>query len=103
MSLIGRSGETLSLEYVAQMTTTVGAHNLCPGHAKGAVLVPGDSSGDAVKVGRPAAAGAELVVGLVQRSIASGAGVDALLRVVLVKLASSGSLCTLLPQDTELL
>ena len=103
MTLIGRRGESLALEYVAQVTTAVGAHNLRTSHAESAVLVPGDSPGDTVKVGRPAAAGAELVVGLVQRRIASGAGVDALLWVVLVKLASSGSLCTLLPQDAELL
>jgi len=55
MPLVRRRGEPLTLEYMTQVATAVGAHNLGPRHAERAVLVPGDRTGDAVKIGRPAA------------------------------------------------
>lgn len=85
------------------MAAAVGAHNLGAKHAQRAVLVSGHSAGDAVKIGRPAAARLELLLGLVERCSAPGARVDAFLRVVLVESAGAGGLGTLFPQDAELL
>lgn len=62
-----------------------------------------DGARDAVEVGGPAAAAAELVVRLVQRCVAAGARVHALLRVVLVELATARRLGALLAEDAELL
>jgi hypothetical protein len=102
VALIRGRGKALALEDVAQVAATVGADNLDAAHAEGPVLVSCNGSGEAVKVGRPAAARLEFVVGLVQRSVAPGTRVDALFGVVLVKLATAGSLGSLLPQDTKL-
>ncbi len=103
MALVGRRGVALALEDVAEMAAAVGADDLGAGHAKGAVLVAGDGAGDAVKVGRPAAAGLELVVGRVERRLTAGAGVDARLGEVLVGRSRVGRLRALFPQDLELL
>lgn len=103
MALVGRRGEALALEHMSKVATAVGAYNLRPRHAKRLVLMSGDGAGEAVKVGGPAAARLELVVGLVERRVAAGAGVYALFRVVLVKLATSRGLCSLFPKDAELL
>lgn len=61
------------------------------------------STGNAVKVCRPATSGLELVRGLVQRCFTTGAGVHALSGQVLVVLAGSGSLGAFLAEDAELL
>ncbi len=103
MSLICRGREALAFEDMAEVAAAVGADNLGPRHAIGLVLVASDGSGEAVEVSGPAAAGLELVVGLVQRSIAAGARVDALAGVVLVKLPRSCGFSALLPEDAELL
>ncbi len=92
----------LALKYVAEVTAAVGADDLGAAHAEGAILVPGHSTGDAVEVGGPAAARAELVAGLVQGGVASAAGVDALVGVMLIILAREGRFGTLFPQDLEL-
>lgn len=93
----------LALEHVAKVAAAVGAYDLGPCHAEGAVLMPRHGPRDAVEVGRPAAARLELVRGLVQGRLARGAGVDALGRVVLVVLAREGRLGALFSQDAELL
>jgi hypothetical protein len=64
---------SLALEHMAQVPTTITAHDLCPLHTKRAVSVPCHRAGDAVKVRRPAAATLELMVGLVERRGAGGA------------------------------
>jgi hypothetical protein len=92
-----------ALEHVAQVPSAVRAHDLCPRHAEAVVLVAGDSSRDAVEIRRPAAAGLELVVRLVQRGTAAGARVDAGVGEELVVLARARRLGSLLPQDPELL
>lgn len=46
-----------------------------------------DGARDAVKIGRPAAARAELMARLVKRRITTCAGVDAMIRLVLIKLS----------------
>ena len=103
VTLVGGRGESLALEDVAEMAAAIGADDLGAGHAPGAVLVARDSAWDAVKVGRPAAARLELVVGLVQRRITAGAGVDTRVGEELVVLAREGRLGALLPEDAELL
>lgn len=103
VALVGRGGMALALEDVAEVAAAVAADNLGAGHAERAVLVARHGAGDAVVVGRPAAAGLELVVGLVEGRVAAGAGVDARLRAVFVVLARAGTLGTLFAQDAELL
>jgi len=56
MPLVRGGSVSLSLEYVAQMSSTVVANNLYSLHAKCAVLVPTDSTWDCVEESRPAAA-----------------------------------------------
>jgi hypothetical protein len=76
--LISGSCEAFALENMAEVAATVRAHDFGAGHAESLVLVASYGSGDAVEVGRPAAAGLELVGRLVKWSVAGGAGVDAL-------------------------
>lgn len=85
VSLVGRCVEAFALENMAEMTAAVGAYNFRTQHAECAIFVSGNSSRDAVKVGGPTASRLELVVGFVEGSLATGAGVDSLGRVVLVK------------------
>lgn len=87
---------------MAQMATAVGADNFGARHAKSTVLVASDGSGDAVKVGGPAATRLELVIGPVKRCAASCTGVDTFRRVVLVELACARCLSALLSQDAKL-
>lgn len=103
MALVRRRPEPFALEDVAEVPATVGAYDLRAQHAKGAVLVPRHGAGDAVEIGRPSAAGLELVVGPVQGRVAAGAAVHALAGVVLVVLPSPRGLCSLLTENTELL
>lgn len=77
MPLVRRGRIALALENMAQMAAAVAAHDLGAGHAKGAVCMPRHRAGDRVEVGRPAAAGFELVRSLVERSGAGSARVDA--------------------------
>lgn len=102
MPLVRRGLEALALEHMPEMPTTVGTHNLSARHPKGSILMSRDGSRDAVKVGRPAAPGAELVAGLVQRCLAAGAAVDAFRGVVLVEFARARRLSAFLAEDAEL-
>lgn len=102
MTLVRRRIEPFPLEDVAQVSAAVAANDLGPHHAKGAILVPRHGPGNAVEVGRPAAARVELVRGVVQGRVAPGAGVDACGGVVLVELASAGRFCALLAEDAKL-
>ena len=103
MPLVGGCGISLALENMAEVTAAVGADDLGSRHAMAAVHMAGDGAGDAVKVSGPPAARLKFVVRLVEWRIATGAGINALARVVLVKLPSSRGLRSLLPEDTELL
>jgi hypothetical protein len=103
VTLISRSGVSLALEDVTEMATTVGADNLSTLHTEGAVSVSGYSTRDSIEESRPAAARLELVVGLVQRSLAASTSVDTLRGHVLVKVAAVGRLGTLVTKDAELL
>ena len=70
MSLICRCRVSFSFENVSEMTPALGAYDLRPCHAKGAVGMSGDSTRDAVVVGRPAAARFEFMIGTVEGSLA---------------------------------
>ena len=102
VTLVSGRVETLALEHMSEMATAIGTHNLGACHAKGAVLVADDGPGDAVKVGGPPTSGAEFVAGLVQRRVAAGAAVDALLGVMLVVGARARSFGALFTEDAEL-
>ena len=56
MTLVRRRIEPFALEDVAQVSAAVAANDLGPRHAEGAILVPRHGPGNAVEVGRPAAA-----------------------------------------------
>jgi hypothetical protein len=103
VTLVGRSRVALALEDVTEMAATVGADNLGALHAEGAVGVSGNSTRDGIEESRPAAARLELVVGLVERSLAASTGVDTLGGHVLVKVAAVGRLGALVTEDAELL
>lgn len=103
VSLVGGCGVSLSLEDVSEVTAAIRADNLDSLHAKGAVRMSRHGTGDSVEEGGPAAAGLELVVGLVERCLAAGAGVDTLGGHVLVVFASEGTLGALFAEDAELL
>jgi hypothetical protein len=103
VSLVGRGSVALALEHMAKMAAAVRADDLGAGHAVAPVLVPRHGARNTVEIGRPAAAGLELVVGLVQRRVAACTGVDAFRRGVLVIFAGEWCLCTLFSQNTELL
>jgi len=103
VALIRGSVVALALEYMAKVAPAVRADNFGSCHAQSAILVASDCPGDTVEISGPAAAGLELMSGLVQRRIAAGTIIDALLCEMLVIFASKGSLGTLFPQDPELL
>lgn len=103
MPLIRRGRVPFPLEHMAQMAAALGANDLRPGHAEGAIRMPRHGAGDAVEVGGPAAAALELVAGLVQRRVAGQAVVRARGRHVLVVLAREGRLRALLADHPELL
>jgi hypothetical protein len=88
---------------MAKMTTAVATNNLGALHAKCVVHMALHSSGNGVKVGRPATARLELVVRRIERGIASSAIINALGRVMGVIFSCTGSLGTLLAEYTELL
>lgn len=103
VALVGRGGEALALEDVAQVAAAVVADDLDALHEHAVVLEALDGAGDAVEVGGPAAAAVELVRRLVQGRVAPGARVHARRGGVLVELAGPGGLGALLPEDPELL
>lgn len=102
MSLIRGRRVPLALEDMAQVTTTVGAHNLDALHAESAIGVSCDGAGDAVKVRGPSAARLEFVVGLVDRRVAPRAGVDAVVGEELVVFAGVRGFSAFVAEDAEL-
>jgi hypothetical protein len=103
VTLVGGSRITLALEDVTEMAATVGADNLSALHTESTVGVSGYSTRDGIEESGPSAARLELVVGLVERSLAAGTSVSTLRRHVLVKVAAVGRLGTLFAEDAELL
>lgn len=102
MAFVGRGGEPLALEDVAQVPAAVGADDLDALHEHAGVLEALDGARDAVKVGGPAAAAVELVRRLVQGRVATRARVHARRGLVFVELAGPGGLGALLAEDPEL-
>jgi len=103
MPLVRRRIVTLPLEHMSQVSATVGADDLRPGHPEGAVCMPRHGAGDVVVVGGPAAAGLEFVVRGVEWRVARSAGVDTGLGHVFVILAGEGSFGAFFADDAELL
>ncbi len=81
---------SLALEYVSEVSTTVGADDLRARHAEGAIRVSCHSTWNIVEICRPATSTLELVVGFVERRIAASASVDTSIGQVLVVLAGEG-------------
>jgi len=102
MPLISRCRISLTLENMSQVSTTVAAHYLCPLHAKGAVRVASDRTGQRIEVCWPSAATLELVFRLVQGCAASCAGIDSVFWSMLIIFAAEWCLCALLSQNSEL-
>lgn len=67
MPLIRRRRVSLSLEYMAKMSTTFRTNNLRPLHSERAVRMPSHSAWDRIEVCRPATARLELVGCAVER------------------------------------
>lgn len=102
VTLVGRSFEALAFEDMAKMTAAAITGNFNALHSPASVGVAVDSTRDGVKESRPAAAGVKLGSGFVQWTVAASTCVHAVLGVVLVELACTGSLGALLSQDPEL-
>lgn len=102
MTLVRGSLIPLTLEYMAKVTPTIGAYDLCPLHTKRAVNVSSHSTRDGIKVCGPATARFELVVGSVQRRIATSAIVDAFRRVVGIIFTGASALSALFTENAEL-
>lgn len=102
MPLIRRRRIPLALKNMSQMAPTITANNLRPRHPKPAVHMPRHRARDAVEIRRPAAAGLELVRGLVEGCVAGRARVHARGRGVLVVDAGEGRFGAFLAEDAEL-
>jgi hypothetical protein len=103
MPLVRWRLEPFPLEHMSEMAATVTADNLDALHAPGVVHVSSDGARDRVKIGGPAAARTELVVRLVERSVAGGAVVDPFGRVVFVVFTGECRLGSLLTDYSKLL
>lgn len=103
MPLVGRRVETLPLEDMPQMTSTVLAGDLNPFHAQGAISVTIDRTRNGVEEGGPAAARVELGRGLVEWRVTTCTGVDTVLGIVVAVLACPSHFGPLLSKDSELL
>lgn len=77
MPLVRRRRESLSLEHMAQMPSTVATDNLSPLHAKRPIYMSRNRSRHGIEICRPATAGFEFCICLVERRIAGSAIVDA--------------------------
>lgn len=103
VSLIRRRRIPLPLEHMSQVPSAIATHNLRSGHPERAIRVPRHRAWDAVEIGRPTAAGLELVGRFVQRRVAAGTGVDAVGGHVLVIDTGVGGFGALSAEDAELL
>lgn len=103
MSLVRRRRVPLPLEHMSQMPSTIATHDFRPGHPERAIRMPRHRARDAIEIGRPSAAGLELVGRFVQRRVAAGTGVDAIGGHVLVVHTGVGGFGALFAEDAELL
>jgi len=102
MPLIRRCRISLTLEYMSQMPSTVGAHNFGPAHSKSTVGMSRYSAWNGVKESGPSTARLELVVCFVEWCGARGAGVDPGLGGMFVVLSSESWLGALFTDYAEL-
>lgn len=102
MTLIRGSRIPLTLEYMAEVTPTVAAYDLCPLHAECLINMSSHSTRNGVKVCWPATARFELVVGSIKRRIATGAIVDTFGRMVRVVFTGASTLSALFTKNAEL-
>lgn len=102
VTLIGRGRIPFTLEDMAKVASTVAAGDLRALHTKGVIHMSFHSTRNRVKIGRPTTARLELVVGLVQRCVATGAVIYTLRRVVGIIFTSARALCFLFAEDPEL-
>ena len=84
------------------MPAAVGANDLRPRDSHTTVFVSLHRARDAVKIGGPATTGVKLGASCVQRRVAPGAGVHALVGVVLVVRPRAGGFGALLAEYAEL-
>lgn len=94
--------EPFALENMSKVTAAAVTRDFDAFHAPASVAVAIDGARNGVEEGRPAAAGVKLRSCFVQRGIASSTCVDAILGVMLVEFAGSGSLGALLSQNSKL-
>lgn len=102
MSLVRRRGISFSFEHMAQVPTAITAYDLYPFHAECAICVSRHSSWNRIEEGGPSTARLELVVGLVERGVASSAGICTFVWVVLVVFAGEWCFCAFLSKDAKL-
>lgn len=102
VTLIRGSLIPLTLEYMAEVTPTVRAYDLCPLHAKCGINVSSYSTRDGIKVCWPSTARFELVIGSIKWRIATSTIVDAFGRVVGIVFTGASALSTLLTENAEL-
>ena len=102
MSLICRRSIPFSLENMTQMATTIRTYNLRSRHTKGAISMSCHCAWYAVEVRWPATARFEFVSCLIERGVAGGASIDALLGHMFIICASEGRLGAFFSQDAEL-
>lgn len=103
MSLIRGSRVSLAFKDMAKMATTVATNNLGALHAKCVIHMALHGPGNRVKIGRPATARLEFVIGRVERGVASSTGIYALGRVMGVIFSCTGAFSALLSEYTKLL
>jgi len=101
MTFIRRRWESFAFEYMAEMTTTSGANDLCARSAKRLVLMSSDGPRDGVEEGRPATTARELGGALVERCPTPNARISPLILVVFV-FSSTGGFCALLAENPKL-
>lgn len=94
--------ESLAFKNMPEVASAVITDNLGPFHSKCVVDMSLNSTGDRIKVGRPATARLELVVGLVEGRVAAGAVINTLGGVVRVIFTSTSRLSALFTENPEL-
>lgn len=102
VALVRWRWESLAFKNMSKMASAVITDNFGPLHSKCVVDMSLNSTGDRIKVGRPATARLELVVGLVERCVAAGAVIDTLSGVVGVIFTSTSRLSALFTENPEL-
>jgi len=102
VTFVGWRSETLALEHMTKVTSTSSTSDLDAFHAQRTVYVACHGARDGIEEGWPAAAAVELCVALVERGIASRAGVESS-RFVMLVFTRPGSLGALRADHPELL